>query len=65
MSLPTTVAGIAMGLVILVLTGWLLWMEAMKFKRTNYDKWIKEQDAKDALQEKQWKHVIKKMEGKS
>lgn len=53
-----------MGLVILVLAGWLLWMEAMKFKRTNYDKWMREQDAKDALQKKRWKAVIERMEGK-
>ena len=64
MSLITSVAGIAMGVVILALAGWLVWMEAMKFKRTNYDKWMKEQDAKDALQRKQWKDVIDKMEEK-
>lgn len=64
MSLPTTVAGIAMGLVIIALAGWLVWMEAMKFKRTNYDKWVREQDAKDALQRKQYEQIIGKMEAK-
>lgn len=64
MSLPTTVAGIAMGLIILALAGWLVWMEAMKFKRTNYDKWKEKQDAMDAMQKKQWETVIKKMEAK-
>ena len=53
-----------MGLIILALAGWLVWMEAMKFKRTNYDKWKEKQDAMDAMQKKQWETVIKKMEAK-